>query len=102
MSFNRLHYDTCQYAKQLEQSITPLDYQLFVGKFENEKPCPCNKGKNDNKHCNVEFVRRAEVENELLNLERPGTYVHQRNIIQRIKTLNTVIILQHYVKTYII
>lgn len=73
MSFNRLSYDSCAYATDLKQSVTPLDYQLYVGKFENKKPCPCNKKGNNLKQCNVEFGTRADVENELYNLNRPGT-----------------------------
>lgn len=70
MSFNRLHYDACAYAKNIKQSVSPLEYQLYLGKFENVKPCPCK----DNKHeCNVPFETRADVENELYNLNRPGT-----------------------------
>ena len=73
MSFNRLPYDKCAYAVDLKQSVTPLDYQLYVGKFENQKPCPCNEKGNNLKNCNVEFGTRADVENELYNLNRPGT-----------------------------
>ena len=31
MSFNRLPYDSCAYAKTLQQSTDPLDYNLFKG-----------------------------------------------------------------------
>lgn len=70
MSFNRLSYDKCAYAVDLKQSVTPLDYQLYVGKYENKKPCACG---NDSKKCSVALPTRAEVENELYNLNRPGT-----------------------------
>lgn len=73
MSFTRLTYDKCAYAIELKQSVSPLDYQLYVGKFENKKPCPCNKEGNDLKKCNVALSTRADVENELYNLNRPGT-----------------------------
>ena len=29
MSFTRLDYDKCAYAKDLEESTTPLEYLLF-------------------------------------------------------------------------
>ena len=73
MSFNRLPYDKCAYAVDLKQSVTPLDYQLYVGKFENQKPCPCNEKGNNLENCNVKLETRADVENELYNLNRPGT-----------------------------
>jgi hypothetical protein len=40
MSFNRLPYDSCAYAKTLQQSTDPLDYNLFRGKFESCEQCP--------------------------------------------------------------
>lgn len=73
MSFDRLMYDKCAYAVDLKQSVTPLDYQLYVGKYENKSPCPCNKKGNNLKNCNVTFGTRVDVENELYNLNRPGT-----------------------------
>ena len=34
MSSNRLCYDKCAYDKKLKQSTSPLDYNLYTGKFE--------------------------------------------------------------------
>ena len=73
MSFNRLSYDCCAYSTELKQSVSPLDYHLYSGKFRNQKPCPCNKPNNNLEHCNVDFLTRTRVENELYNLNRPGT-----------------------------
>jgi hypothetical protein len=70
MSFNRLEYDTCAYAKELQESTTPLEYQLYLGKFENDESCVCNPNKN--LKCMVELGTRADVENELFNLKRPN------------------------------
>ena len=39
MSSNRLMYDTCAYKKKLEESTTPLDYNLYTGKYENCSKC---------------------------------------------------------------
>ena len=70
MSSNRLSYDKCAYAKEVEQSTSPLDYQMFKGKYENCKKC----AKGD--HTNVlDFGTRADVESELRNhskLNREG------------------------------
>jgi hypothetical protein len=39
MSSNRLIYDSCAYQKTLQQSTSPLDYNLYAGKFENTAKC---------------------------------------------------------------
>jgi hypothetical protein len=39
MSSNRLIYDSCAYQKSLQQSTSPLDYNLYTGKFENSARC---------------------------------------------------------------
>ena len=68
MSSNRLKYDACEYAKKLSESTSPLDYQLFKGKYENSTPCECNEKKDV--PCNLDFGTRADVEAELLNINR--------------------------------
>ena len=47
MSFNRLNYDNCAYAKTLQESTSPLEYNLFMGKYENKKQCPEGKFTNN-------------------------------------------------------
>ena len=39
MSSNRLIYDSCAYQKNLQQSVGPLDYALYTGKYENTAKC---------------------------------------------------------------
>ena len=68
MSFNRLDYDKCAYAKSLEESTTPLEYWLFLGKYENCTQCP--KGCCTN---NLDLSVRTEVESELWNIDRVST-----------------------------
>lgn len=68
MSFNRLKYDNCAYAKDVEESTTPLDYQLFRGKYENCKQCPVGSYTN-----NLEFGSKTSVESELYGLTREGS-----------------------------
>ena len=64
MSFNRLPYDNCAYAKQLQESVTPMEYSLFRGKYENCKQCPVGSYTNV-----LDFTVRANVErnNEVTN-----------------------------------
>jgi len=68
MSSNRLIYDNCAYATEIKESTSPLEYNLFKGKYENCKQCPAGDFTNI-----VEFGSRADVENELHGLNRPGT-----------------------------
>ena len=44
MSSNRLIYDTCAYKATLEQSVSPLAYQLYPGRFENCNKCRIELG----------------------------------------------------------
>jgi hypothetical protein len=44
MSSNRLIYDTCAYKQTLEQSVGPLAYQLYPGRFENCNKCRIELG----------------------------------------------------------
>ena len=43
MSSNRLMYDTCAYKRNWE-STTPLDYNLYAGKYENCSKCRLELG----------------------------------------------------------
>ena len=44
MSSNRLSYDTCAYKKELDQSTSPLSYNLNPIKFENCSKCRMELG----------------------------------------------------------
>jgi len=65
MSFNRLKYDNCAYAKTLQESTNPLEYSLYKGKFENKTQCA--EGKYTN---NLEFGPKVDVESELFGITR--------------------------------
>ena len=68
MSFNRLTYDNCAYATTIKESVSSLDYNLFVPKYENYKPCPSAQTDSI-----LPLDTRADVESELFGLDRPGT-----------------------------
>tara|TARA_B110000908_G_C10262171_1_gene460179 strand:- start:2079 stop:2420 length:342 start_codon:yes stop_codon:yes gene_type:complete len=68
MSFNRLEYDKCAYAQKLTESIGPLGYLLYKGKYENNKDCNLSSDPNDQTQLN-----KTLVENELYNLNRTST-----------------------------
>jgi hypothetical protein len=38
-SFNRMIYDRCAYQKELYESTSPLQHQLYEGKFEHCEKC---------------------------------------------------------------
>jgi hypothetical protein len=71
---NRLSDDTCAYQKDLEQSTSPLLYQLDPIKYEN-----CNKCRNQLGLVGgtaVSHVRGnlIDLENDLRNQNRPNTH----------------------------
>jgi len=68
MSFNRLNYDNCAYAKTLQESTGSLEINLYLGKFENKKQCPVGKFTN-----NLQFGIRADVESDLWGVIRPDS-----------------------------
>ena len=68
MSSNRLKYDTCAYATDIKESTSPLDYNLFEGKYINSKSCPSSDYTNT-----VPFTERTNVESELYGLSRSNT-----------------------------
>lgn len=66
MSFTRLDYDKCAYAKFLEQSTEPLDYLMYDGKHINKKNC--------GEHPNMLHIpTKVEIESDLRNLDRLAT-----------------------------
>jgi hypothetical protein len=68
MSSNRLKYDNCAYVTDIKESTSPLEYNLFVGKYEKCERCPVGDFTNV-----LEFGDRADVENELFGLTRSNS-----------------------------
>jgi hypothetical protein len=67
-SSNRLIYDCCEYKKSLEQSVSPLAYYFYDGKYENGHKCVYNG------YFSRPFDREiVDAESELFNLTRPAT-----------------------------
>lgn len=69
-SSNRLMYDNCAYQKKLFESVSPLSYQLYEGKFENCGKCTYNN----------QFWRPFDlvgIESELKNITRPNSQCPQ-------------------------
>ena len=68
MSFNRLPYDSCAYAKTIQQSTEPLDYNLYKGKYESCEQCTGALFPSD-----LDFGVRVDVENDLKGHVRTGS-----------------------------
>jgi len=68
MSFTRSQYDSCSYAKDIQESTSPLEYFLFAGKYENCKNCPVGQFTNI-----LPFGPKTDVESELFGLTREQT-----------------------------
>ena len=64
-SSNRSIYDNCSYEKRLYESVSPLAYQMYFGKFEN-----CGKCQYDKYYVKYQ-PEIVDVESELKNITRP-------------------------------
>jgi hypothetical protein len=70
MSFNRLTYDSCAYAKSLQESTDPLEYNLYKGKFE---MCSSNKCSLSDYNDNLNIGVRVDLESDLKGQTRIGS-----------------------------
>jgi hypothetical protein len=73
MSFNRLRYDTCEYRKNLDQSVSPLSYVLNPMKYEN-----CNKCRHELGIVGGPAVSQiagdlVTLESDLIGITRPAS-----------------------------
>lgn len=68
MSFNHLTYDQCAFSKRIQESTDPLNYNLYLGKYEACKQCTSGDFTN-----NLEFATRADIESDLKGVTRIGS-----------------------------
>ena len=68
MSFNHLGYDACAYAKTLQESTDPLEYNLFLAKYESCYNCSIGSFTN-----NLEFGIKTDVDSDLKGVTRIGS-----------------------------
>ena len=66
MSQTRLIYDPCYCNLSTSDSVSPMDYQLYKGKFENCHRCTTNDGVVNN----IDYAKRVALENSLMNINR--------------------------------
>lgn len=57
-------YDNCRYEKKLQRSVSPFEYQMFLGKYEN-----CNKCRVNEKI--IKPFDLVDIESELWNINKP-------------------------------
>lgn len=73
MSMNRLAYDSCAYVQTLNQSVSPLSYQMDPVRYEHCQKCRPELGIVGGtavSHINGNLV---DLENDLRGQNRPGT-----------------------------
>ncbi len=70
MSSNRLCYDKCAYDKKLKQSTSPLDYNLYTGKFENTAKCRIEFGTVGGNGVSLTSGNLVDLESELFGQTR--------------------------------
>lgn len=68
-SFNRSTYDRCAYQKSLYESVSPLQYNMFGGKFENCSKCTYD----ENSFWKPTDGSIIDQESELKNITRRAT-----------------------------
>ncbi len=65
MSSNRLIYDKCAYDRKLKESTSPLDYNLYGGKFENTAKCRIEFGTVGGNGVSIHSGNLVDLESEL-------------------------------------
>lgn len=65
MSYNKLIYDECAYKKRLQESTSPLNYNMYKGKFENCSKCRMEFGTVGGNGVSLPTVNLVDLESEL-------------------------------------
>lgn len=78
MSYNNLIYDNCAFRLRVQDSVTPLEYNLFPGKYN-----LCNKNKCMRKgDVDRQFIgRRVDIETDLRNQTRLNSLCPEKKYI---------------------
>jgi|SaaInlV_165m_DNA_3_1040750.scaffolds.fasta_scaffold72493_1 hypothetical protein len=73
MSYSRTIYDKCAYAKQLQESVSPLEYQLNPQKYEHCKKCRIELGVVGGTNVSHADGNLVDVESDLRNITRASS-----------------------------
>lgn len=80
-SYNRKLYDNCQAELKLRESVSPGEYKLYNGAYENElNSSYCQKNAKANISNKWESIgKRTEIESGLFDLVRGTNCVHDKH-----------------------
>ena len=73
MSSNRLMYDTCAYKKRLDESVGPLNYTLYPGKYENCSKCRIELGSVGGNNVSLFSGNLVDLESDLRGQTRKAS-----------------------------
>ena len=73
MSSNRLSYDSCAYQKSLQESMSPLDYMLYTGKYDNCAKCRIEFGVVGGNNVSLFSGNLVDLESELRGQTRQAS-----------------------------
>lgn len=73
MSSNRLIYDTCAYKKSLTESVAPINYMLYPGKYENCSKCRIEFGVVGGNNVSLFSGNLVDLESDLRGQTRPAS-----------------------------
>ena len=71
MSSNRLMYDSCAYKQKLGESTSPLNYNLYTGKYENCAKCRVEFGTVGGNGVSLFNGNLVDLESDLRGQTRP-------------------------------
>lgn len=80
-SFSRSIYDRCEYQKRIYESVEPLGYMMYPGRFENCSKCTYNE-KSFWRPFDTEIV---DVESDLKNITRRASRCPQNKYLPNCK-----------------
>lgn len=73
MSSNRLSYDKCTYEQRLNQSMSPGNYVMYPGKYENKHKCRIELGQVGGNGVSIYNGNMVDLESDLLGINRQAS-----------------------------
>ena len=86
MSSNRLMYDTCAYKKRLDESVGPLNYVLYPGKYENCSKCRIELGVTGGNNVSLFSGNLVDLESDLRGQTREASLCPSKKYQPRCKS----------------
>ncbi len=73
MSFSRTHYDKCAYFGRMQESVSHMDYNLDIVKYENCSKCRHERGLVGGTNVSHTHGNLIDLESNLMGIDRPTT-----------------------------